>query len=116
MKEKSIKSNGKFILSKEHKISDFYTHFKKAKDDNTLDIMFEGLNKQLSLKDWDSSLKKIMDNNIYIAYGNRQEDFDGVGSDSQNVAAKKVEAIEKTTPNLTPEEKLSAALKGLYQG
>lgn len=116
MKDKISGRSSKFTLSKDHKISDFYVHFKKAKDDNTLDIMFQGMKKQLSVMDCEESLKSKIFNDIYIAYGNRQEDFDGAGAQSHTIADHVVKSIERKVPDLSPEEKLSAALKGLYQG
>ncbi|MDK9789865.1 hypothetical protein [Vibrio sp. D431a] len=112
---KTNSSRAKFKISLDTGLKDYYNHFKKAKDDDTLDIMYEGLNKQLAATDWDESTKNRVSNDIYIAYGKRQEDFDGIGGDSMNVQSKRVEAIEKESPSMSAEDKLGAALRALHQ-
>lgn len=118
MKRKPQISRARFTVTMETGLSDYYNHFKRAKDDDTLDIMYEGLVKQLKKPEWDDVDEKVktrIENTIYIAYGHRQEDFDGIGKDSQNVTSQRVEAIEKSSPKSSAEDKLGAALRSLYQ-
>ncbi|ODM57036.1 MULTISPECIES: hypothetical protein [Vibrio] len=103
----------KFELSTQSSIAEIYSHFTKAKNDESLDTMYEGLKKKLSTIEASETELTILSNNIYIAYGRRQEYFDGQGRSKEDLTSIKVETIKHKKANLSPEELLGEALRSL---
>lgn len=103
----------KFVLSTKSTVAEIYQHFCKAKDDDRLDIMYEGLKKKLKVLECSESEKTVLSNNIYIAYGKRQEFFDGVGKSPESYTAVRVANLHKEHPEMSPEDMLRQALQAL---
>lgn len=103
----------KFVLSTNNSIAEIYLHFSKANDDERLDMMYEGLKRKLKSLDCSESEKKILSNDIYIAYGKRQEFFDGAGKSPEAFTAVSVTNLQKSHPELSPEDRLRQALQAL---
>lgn len=105
----------KFELAINSTISEIYGHFTKANSDQSLDRMFEGLQKRLSKINGSERERECTFTNIYIAYGRRQEDFDGKEKTGHSFSTRRVDSIMKTHPNLSPEDLLGEALRSLEQ-
>ncbi|MEZ8822138.1 hypothetical protein AB4562_25255 [Vibrio sp. 10N.222.54.A1] len=105
----------RFELSINSTISEVYSHFTKANSDQILDRMFEGLQKKLRKINCSEREKECTFINVYIAYGKRQEDFDGKGKACEILSTRRIESIIKTHSNLSPENLLGEALRSLKQ-
>ncbi|MEZ9799621.1 hypothetical protein AB4279_21760 [Vibrio cyclitrophicus] len=105
----------KFELSKNSTISEIYSHFTKANSDQSLDRMFEGLQKKLNKINCSARERQCTFTNVYIAYGKRQEDFDGKRKTCTSFFIRRIESIMNTHANLSPEDRLGKALRSLEQ-
>ncbi|MFA0038637.1 MULTISPECIES: hypothetical protein [Vibrio] len=105
----------RFELTIESTISEIYGHFTKANSDQSLDRMFAGLQKKLSQINCSVSERECTFTNIYIAYGRRQEDFDGKEKTCHSFSTRRVDSIMKTHSTLSPEDLLGEALRALEQ-
>lgn len=103
----------RFELSINSTISEVYGHFTKANSDQILDRMFEGLQKKLRKINCSVREKECTFINVYIAYGRRQEDFDGKGKTCKSFSTRRIESIMNTHSNLSPEDLLGEALRSL---
>lgn len=114
MTEKIIKMNTKkFVVSTETSIETAYRHFCKAKTDDSLDIMFEGAEKQLANLDCAGEERNRVFHNIYIAFGRRQEDIDGESKSTEYKALRTVDKSLANNKNLSTEELLGEALRAM---
>ena len=103
----------KFVLSTKSTVAEIYHHFCKARDDERLDMMYEGVKKKLKALDCPEREKTILSNDIYIAYGKRQEDFDGLGKSQEALTTVRIANMQKEHPELSPEDMLRQALQSL---
>lgn len=103
----------RFELSINSTISEVYCHFTKANNDQSLDRMFEGLQKKLRKVSCSVRERECTSINVYIAYGRRQEDFDDKGKTCKSFSTKRIESIMNTHSSLSPEELLGEALRSL---
>ncbi|CAH7132562.1 conserved hypothetical protein [Vibrio chagasii] len=103
----------RFELTIESTISEIYGHFTKANSDQNLDRMFEGLQKKLSKINCSVRERECTFTNVYIAYGRRQEDFDGIKKTCHSFSTRRVDSIIKNHSNLSPENLLGEALRAL---
>ncbi|CDT35417.1 MULTISPECIES: hypothetical protein [Vibrio] len=107
------KEINKFELSTNRTITEIHQHFIKANNDQSLNTMFDGLQKKLGKIDCSEKERVFLFNNIYIAYGRRQEDFDGRGKTFESHSSSRIESIMKNQSNLSPEDLLGEALRAL---
>ncbi len=103
----------RFELTIKSTISEIYGHFTKANSDQSLDRMFEGLQKRLSQINCSVRERKCTFTNIYIAYGRRQEDFDSKEKTYHSFSTRRIDNIMKTRSTLSPEDLLGEALRAL---
>lgn len=105
----------KFKVTIDTSIDDIYKHFCKSNNDESLDRMYEGVCKQIASLDCEEHERNILSIDCYIAYGRRQENFDGHSKSPTVTADRIVRQSIKDNKNQSPESLFGAALRQLEE-